>query len=488
MQRLRYPQAFSPVTTSHVGTDPTDGRPKSRFLSNAECRALLTRVASMATGGESGIQLDSEWRGTLRWARNRALMSSDLRTNDIDIGRFLDMQGAQWVNIDMTDDAALDAAVRRAERFSELKSAPVDDLPPFWVDRYVAVPASPVIWSDATYQLDANARAAAMASLIAPAKAAGVVAAGYLQVTATGRAILSTNRLKELYYRYTQAQYSVTVRDPNGRGSGWAGVDHYDWSKIDGATLSAIAVDKCLRSRNPVRLEPGRYTTILEPQAVCDLTAVMFTNETLDRATAEMLKAPRWPLDSPYGRGDGSSKLGERMIDERITVTTDPMDPLLGHVPFDRYGRPYTAATWFKNGVLENLTLERIYALDHLGQDIGGLYTMGAFRMSGGTTSFDDMIATTARGIVVTRFWNVEVIDFPTLLSTGYTRDGVWLIERGKISKPVTNFRFTESPLFALNQVEQLGIPQRVFHPEAPVVVPPLKVRDFSFTSLSDAV
>jgi len=118
----------------------------------------------------------------------------------------------------------------------------------------------------------------------------------------------------------------------------------------------------------------------------------------------------------------------------------------------------------------------------------GGLHTLGTFRMTGGTTSVDEMLATTKRGVLVTRLWNVEVLDPISLLSTGYTRDGVWLIEHGKISKPVTNFRFTESPIFVLNQVEQLGVPRRVFHPGAPVVVPSMKVRDFSFTSLSDAV
>jgi predicted Zn-dependent protease len=465
--------------------DPADGRPASRFLSKAECAALLTRVSRNAVGGgETGISLDSQWAGTLRWARNQAATTSDLRTNEIGVGRFLGTVGVQWVSIDMTDNEALEAAVRRAERFSELRSAPVEDLPPLWVDPYVGVPLTPTIWSDATYQLSAEARAAAMVSLIAPAKAAGVLAAGYLQVSATGRAVMSTDRADGLYYPHTQAQYSVTVRDPHSRGSGWAGMDMYDWSKIDGAQLSAIAVDKCLRSRNPVRLEPGRYTTILEPQAVCDLTEIMFTNGTLSRQWAENTAPPV----SPYGHGNGDSRLGERMLDERITVTTDPMDPLLGHVPFDLLGSPYTPATWFKSGVLMALSHSRQYALEKLGQDTEGLYTLGAFRMTGGTTSVDEMIATTKRGLLVTRFWNVEVIDFSSLLSTGYTRDGVWLIERGKIAKPVTNFRFTESPLFVLNQVEQLGEPQRVFHPQAPVVVPPMKVRDFSFTSLSDAV
>jgi predicted Zn-dependent protease len=112
----------------------------------------------------------------------------------------------------------------------------------------------------------------------------------------------------------------------------------------------------------------------------------------------------------------------------------------------------------------------------------------GGLRMSGGTTTVDQMIANTTRGILVTRFSNVAIVDAPSMLQTGMTRDGVWLVEHGKISRPVKNFRFTESSLFALNNVEALGVPQRVFSPGYPVIVPALTVRDFNFTSLLDGV
>jgi predicted Zn-dependent protease len=108
--------------------------------------------------------------------------------------------------------------------------------------------------------------------------------------------------------------------------------------------------------------------------------------------------------------------------------------------------------------------------------------------MSGGRSSIDEMIRTTARGLLVTRFSNVHQLDEASVLLTGVTRDGVWLIEHGKITHAVKNLRFTESPLFMLNSLEQLGEPTPVFSPGSPAVVPPLKARDFSFTSLVDAV
>src|SRR5690606_9888908 len=110
------------------------------------------------------------------------------------------------------------------------------------------------------------------------------------------------------------------------------------------------------------------------------------------------------------------------------------------------------------------------------------------FRISGGKTTVEEMIASTERGILVTRFNAISIIDFNSMLLGGNTRDGLWLVERGKITKAIKNFRITESPLFVFNNIVQLGIPQRVFRPGAPAVVPALKVNDFSFTGMMDAV
>jgi predicted Zn-dependent protease len=108
--------------------------------------------------------------------------------------------------------------------------------------------------------------------------------------------------------------------------------------------------------------------------------------------------------------------------------------------------------------------------------------------MEGGTTTIEEMIATTKRGLIVTRFSKVEMQYNPSILLTGITRDGLWLIENGKITHPVQNLRFTESPLFVFNQVEQIGSPVPIFSPGLPAMTPPVKVRDFSFTALNDAV
>jgi len=258
-------------------------------------------------------------------------------------------------------------------------------------------------------------------------------------------------------------------------------VDWNDIARIDTDQLARRALDKCQQSRNPVAIEPGRYTAILEPQAVCDLVAPL-VERALDRQGAEEGRGPFADPAQP-----GFSRLGQRVVDPRITLGADPMDPDCGFVPFDGMGEPYIPVQWIEHGILRALSYRRGYGLTQLGID-AALPNSEAFRVSGGTVSLDEMVAGTTRGVLVTRFDRIRVLDINSMLMSGVTRDGLWLVERGKISKPIKNFRFTESPMFVLNNVDALGVPQRVFRPGAPAVVPPMLVRDFSFTALIDAV
>jgi len=476
--------------------------PHERFLSADACQALITRALGLATGGGSTtLQLDSSWTGNLRWARNQVSTAGDVRDNVLQVWR--NVRGAEGQSAsNQIDDMHMQTMLRRAERLVQLHHEYPESL---FQHTFIEPYSRPAIWSDATYNLDAPARATGMRALVKPAEAAGVSSAGYVQVSAHGASTMDAERV--WYYPYTLAQYSVTVRDSDGTGSGWAGVDYNDWTKINAAELSAIALDKCQRSRNPVAIEPGRYTTILEPQAVCDFIKILFTPSTLDREGAEY-GDPQSLNESRYSRGDpqsvynqsrGMSKLGQRLLDERLTVSSDPMDPELGFPPFLGW-RVFHPVTWFKDGVLQELAYSRAYAVKKLSKDTGGLPATGSFRMSvrGPMVSVEQMIADTRRGLLVTRFAGIsQPLDLVSMTITGYTRDGLWLIENGKIAKPVKNFRFTDSPLFALNNIEQIGVPKRVFRPDAPdrlpdgyapVIVPALKVRDFNFTSLSDAV
>jgi predicted Zn-dependent protease len=448
-----------------------------RFLTHAQCADLVRRATTLAHGGGSTwLGVDSRWRGYVRWGRNQVSSIGDTRNTTVELTRSINGAKAT-VAFNETNDVDLDAAVRRAERFLTLQDETADAKLRKPKNRPFP---NPTIWSDATYRLSPDERVDVLKAVIQPIQEAGLVSAGFLMVGGVGSAHVEMDGA-DMYYPHTTAQYSITVRDADGTSSGWAGVDHHDWAKIDVQALTRVAVQKCLDSRNPVAVEPGRYTAILEPQAVCDFTSTLF-GDTLDRMTAEQGSGPY------ASQRRGFSKIGQRIADRRIRVTADPMDPELGYVPFDiRTGEVYGAATWVEDGMLKNLSYNTDYAVKQLGKN-DALLSNGAYRIHGGEATMDDMISSTDRGILVTRFSNLRTVSNDVPLVSGFTRDGLWLIEKGKISKAIKNFRFVESPLFALSNVVQIGAPVRVFHPSAPVVVPPLKVTDFNFVSLADAV
>lgn len=494
--------------TLHIaptGTPETVNVEIPRFLSAADCESVAREVfRNVHDGSVATIQLSSRWLGYTRWARNRVDVSGDMRDTLLQVSRTRNYSANQ------VDPVSVAAIVRYADGYPDRASytpSPDPHVPANLVKamelwsrrqrpRYNDVILSPAIWSDPTYALDEMARADVVRTVSTAAEQSGMLSAGYLEIGAAGRAYYESNGTV-LYAPRTTAQFSITVRSPDGSASGWAGMDHYDWSKIDAPTLAAKALDKCLRSRHPSIVEPGRWNVVLEPQAVCDLLVPLFQVGINSRPIAEQFLLHPFNKRASSVSGEwgellrnhhlGVSKLGDKIFDERVTLRTDPTDPELGFVPFDERGEPFRAVTWVDRGVLTALPYDRYYAQTQLREAIP-LPSMGAFRMTGGDTAIEEMIKATERGLLITRFSNVNVLSETSILCAGYTRDGTWLIEKGVITHPVKNFRFTESPLFAFNNLEALGTPQRVFHPDAPVVVPPAKIKDFSMTSLSEAV
>lgn len=459
---------------------------RERFLSRDECAALIERIRGFAQGGgTTDVEITSWWSGELRWARNRVSLASDRRDIRMLVSRSLPgMTGLpEPVATNQVDDVSLAAAVRAAERWSHRARH-------FRPDVTVPVPdfeyPKPAIWSDTTYGLTTEERGRIARALVDPPDAAGMLSAGYVEVRGQGTARTPAEK-PLMYAQQTTAQCSMTVRDPEGRGSGWAGLSSYDWTRIEPEVLGRRALEKCLASRNPVTIEPGRYTVILEPQAVHDLVEWVVADLN-KRIAAEDGSVGSLSAGYDTALRLGRSKLGLKVMDERITISHDPMDPALGVIPFqdDGWGPyPVEAVTWIDHGVLTALSYGRLYAVTKLNDNVPIAPRM-AYRMSGGATSVEEMIATTKRGLLVTRFWGVGPLSEG--LFTGLTRDGLWLIENGKVSKAVKNLRFTDSPWFVLNSLEQLGEPVPVFSPDAPAIVPPLKARDFSFTSLVDAI
>ncbi len=474
--------------------------PPKVFLRD-ETNNLLKRLESMIVGGGgASFVVSNYWQGELRWSRNRASMTSDRRDATIGVTRSL-RGGSGGATTNQIDEASLLGAIRLAERQALKRSNRV----PFDMafDAPTLTAMNTTTWSDATLSRTTEDRAAFVRSVTEEVESNGLVSAGYLESRGLAVGSLSIDkygRRESFYGQLTQAQCSSTVRHPQGTSSGWAGLSSYDIDKINEKDLAKRALDKCLLSANPVRIEPGRYTTILEPQAVADFMDVFMHQ--LSRIYPEQTypsSGSQFPFYLGFDEGvsRNRTKIGQRVIDERITISHDPSDPLLGLLPV----KGVKPVVWFKDGVLQTLNYARQYALNELNEN-EGIGTRSSYRMSGGTTSMDEMIANTKRGLVVTRLASIGIVDGGSMLSTGLTRDGLWLVENGKITKAVRNFRFTESPFFILNNVVELGVPTPVFRPNldpqgvaawpelamSPAIVPAIKVNDFSFTSTIDAI
>jgi predicted Zn-dependent protease len=312
-------------------------------------------------------------------------------------------------------------------------------------------------------------------TIIEGAKASKLVAAGYMERVAQTAAI-ANKRDNFGYGKTTDAYLSSTVRDAAGTSSGWAGQPAVKIEDIDGAVVAQAAIEKCLRWKGPKRLDPGKYTVVLEPTAVGDLLPGVVSGFSA-RSAAE----GRSFLSKP----GGGTLLGEKLFPDAITLRTDPFSPLYSVVPWGGGTLPTDRMTWIEKGVVKNLFYDRYWA-SKIGQPVTPF--PDSLVLDGGEKSLSDLIGSVERGLLVTRFFYIRTVNPQTLQMTGLTRDGLFLIENGKISSPVVNFRFNESPVRLLQNTIAIGKPIRTRGGENGMVTPALVVKDFPLTSISDAI
>jgi predicted Zn-dependent protease len=320
-------------------------------------------------------------------------------------------------------------------------------------------------------------RARVAADSITPCKEKNLIAAGFLS---DGQSFFAFANSKGNfgYQKATNLNYTCTVRTEDGRGSGWVSRNLADVSQFNAGDDIQVAIQKARDSADAKALEPGKYTVILEPAAAAGLISFMmffFDARQADEGRSFLSKK------------GGGTKLGEQVYDPRVTLRADPWDANAPVMPWDDQGLPREAMDIIRDGKIANLQYSRYWAQK---QGKKAIATPGNLLMSGGDKSTAELVKGTQKGILVTRTWYIRMVDPQTVLLTGLTRDGTFYIENGEIKHPVKNFRFNESPVIMLNNIEELGKPVRLGADESPFVmmIPPMKLRDFTFTSLSDAV
>ncbi len=455
----------------------------ARHLSRDESEAIARKVLGFSTADEARVTISSGTRGNTRFAVNQISTAGDDFDAVVTVRSVFGRKvGSATTN--KLDDASLRSVVQRAEALARLSPEDPEHMPELGPQQY----GESRSWSETTAVLDPAGRADAVRAITGAAQAAGLTSTGYLEAGVSSLAVANTRGLFA-YRRETESALTTTVRTPDGTGSGWAGMAHHDWSRVDPAALGARAIEKARRSMNPAPVEPGRYTVILEPTAVANLVSLI--TRSLSARSADEGR-------SFFSKPGGGTKIGMKVVDERVTLVSDPMSEEAPGPAFGGDGLPLGRNVWIENGVVKTLSYDRYWAQQQgvtPNASGGGGWGGGAggLLMTGGDSSLEEMIASTERGLLITRLWYIRPVDQRTILYTGLTRDGTFLVENGKITRAVKNMRWNESPIFLLNSIEALGRPVRVSASESgspgqAVVVPPMKARDFNFTSLSDAV
>lgn len=445
------------------------------ILSKEEARKILEKVLSFSKADGCEVNLNGSDGGNIRYARNSVSTSGEDSNISLAVQSYYGKKAGS-ATINEFDDASLEKVVRRAEELARLAPENPEFMEPLGPQTY----GPSKTWSEATAKITPDYRAQAAANSIGPASAKDITAAGFLEDNRGFTAMMNSKGLFA-YNQSTSVDFTVTMRTNDGTGSGWVTRNFNDVSKLDTAEASKVAIDKALMSRNAKAIEPGKYTVILEPAAAGDLIGLMLFGMNARQADEGR---------SYLSKKGGGTKLNEKIVDERVNIYTDPQHDDVPASPWMPNGLARKKMDLIRGGVVKNLIYDRYWASQ---KNVEAVPLPGNRIMEGGSASLEDMIKDTKKGILVTRFWYIRAVDPQTLLYTGLTRDGTFYIENGVIKHPIKNFRFNESPVIMLNNLETLGKQVRVGGGGGPggggsSLIPYMKIRDFTFTSLSDAV
>lgn len=425
-------------------------------------KQVLALVKKAAPGAEAAVSLAGTHRSHTRFARNQLTTAGENDELDLSLHVQLGLRSAT-ADLNQLDPAGLERLVERTLASARLAPELPETMPLVGAQK---LPAAR-LFDPSLASLPPIERAAGIAGALEPSRRADLVSAGYLQVLSGALARLTSAGFTAVA-PFTDAEFSVTARTKDGTGSGWAGASTRWKADLDLGRIGQVAAEKAVASAKPKALAPGRYTVILEPAATTEL--LEFLLGSLDRRATDEGRSPYAGEPKPVG-----SKL--------ITLRSDPASKETPMLPWDGEGLPRTPRTWVEQGELRALRVSRYWAKKQ-GLAPTGHYD-GAALVPGSSTRAQ-LLAGVKRGVLITRFWYTNVVDPKTLLVTGLTRDGTFLVEDGAVVGPVKNFRFNQSVLDALRNVDAVG--DDPTHTWTTWSAPSLRTHEFLLASTSDAV
>ncbi len=442
------------------------------FLSANDVKSITDRLLSRSKADACVIEADGGDERSLRFARGGA--TTNMATSQINLRVTSYMDGRKGtVAAASIDDEELDLALARSEEIARLLPVDPEYISPLGPQNYAAT----LRYDESTGEQGLDGLARAAATVIAESAKRDVDAFG---CGSSGRRFeaLATSAGLFAYDRRSDIEISVTARNRADSWSGWAGANEFCSSNLDVASVARRATEKAAHETPPLDIEPGRYTVIFEPAA-----------------TAELARWLMWMMNaraadegrSFFSKVGGGAKQGEALFDAKLTIRSDPQDDLAPECCFGCEGAPQVKRAWIDKGVVASLHRSRYWA-----QKTGAEAVPFArdFTIDGGDVSLEEMIRETKRGLLVTRLWYTNMVDPRSLLLTGLTRDGNFLIENGRVTAPARNMRFNDSLAALFSNIEAIGRTERTWRAMSGGVVaaPPMLVAGFNFSSKSSGI
>jgi predicted Zn-dependent protease len=443
------------------------------MLNQPDAKNLIDKVIGYSKLPQ--CQVDVTWTedAFIRFANNGITTSGYRITQQVSISSVTeDKRQGNAVVTELTD-GALKRGVALAEELARISPPNPEDMPALGPQKYLVLKN----FDSFTGSARGDAMIPHVKAVIDSAKQSQLTAAGYIQRSANAVAVGNKAGLLG-YHTYTDSSLTNTMRTAGGTSSGWASQTSVSLKDVNGETAGRISAEKCVRGAGATKkLDPGKYTVILEPAGVSDL--VGFLGSSFGARDAEQGQ-------SFLSKQGGGTHLDEKMFPEYITLRSDPLDTKLATAPWGPSLLPNQRIAWIDKGVVKNLFYDRFWASQAKKDPTPA---PGNLVLEGQENTFEDLIASVERGLLITRLYYIRVLQPQTLQLTGLTRDGVFLVENGKVTDPVTNFRWNESPVRVLQNTKKLSRASRNQGAETgSSIVPAIVVTEFNLASVSDAV
>lgn len=441
-------------------------------LGASELRRIAERIFKLSEADETEVDVSAVTSALTRFANNTIHQNVAEQGISISVRAMVDGRTAR-ASTNKIDEESLRRVTAAALELAQVQPRNPDLLPMLGQQKLQKVAR----FNAKTAVATPADRARAVTRVCKMAEGKKQTTAGIYSTGLSEFALANSRGLFE-YYEDTRAEFSVTMLEKDS--SGWAKATSGNIADIDPEALAASASQKAADSRAPKEIPAGHYTAILEPPAVLDLVGFLF----YDFAGTSVLDQ----------RSCFTGRMGQKLFGENISIWDDVYHPLQLGPPFDGEGLPRQRVRLVDRGIPVNLVYSRATAAKMKAKATGHGFSLptedgeAPFNLvfSGGQASTEEMIRSTERGLLITRLWYIREVDPYKKVLTGMTRDGTFLVEKGRVAGAVRNFRFNQSIMEMLAHVEMMGPAVRASGEESfDMVVPAMKVRNFHFTEVT---